>query len=223
MAEAAVVRATDDITGQAIVGYVILRGTAEPLEELREEIRARRGHQARSDRSTKAVFLVPDLPKTRSGKIMRRLLRDVADGRDSATPRPWPTWVWSRRSARGGGERRGVSPWPAHWRDGSTASSSARSPSSTWTASSPTRRIVRSSCAASPRLGRVGATAHLDEPLSDGREAIARWSPAHDIVIVTARPVEMRLVTVDWLDRHGVRALISSCFAPPEIAGLRRR
>lgn len=108
VAEAAVVGAADDITGQAIVGYVILRGSAaEELarqvtesgrqvsagdqtedadtdafaalgEELRQHVAAKLGPIARPKR----VVLVPDLPKTRSGKIMRRLLRDVVEGRD---------------------------------------------------------------------------------------------------------------------------------------------
>ena len=82
VAEAAVVGATDAVTGQAIVGYVILRMGFAHTEELREEIRqhvaAKLGPVARP----KAVVLAPDLPKTRSGKIMRRLLRDVLAGRD---------------------------------------------------------------------------------------------------------------------------------------------
>ena len=81
VAEAAVVGAKDDITGQAIVGYVILIGAVEASEELREEIRRHVGTKLGPTARPKAVFLVPDLPKTRSGKIMRRLLRDVADGR----------------------------------------------------------------------------------------------------------------------------------------------
>ena len=82
VAEAAVVGATDEITGQAIIGYVILRGGNEPSESLGEEIRAHVATKLGPMARPKAVFLVPDLPKTRSGKIMRRLLRDVAEGRD---------------------------------------------------------------------------------------------------------------------------------------------
>ena len=47
----------------------------------------------------KLIIFTDDLPKTRSGKIMRRLLRDVAEGASWATPPPWPTRTWSRRSA----------------------------------------------------------------------------------------------------------------------------
>ena len=81
VAEAAVVGANDATTGQAIVGYVILRGTFEPSTELIEEIRQHVAKKIGPTARPKAVAVVPDLPKTRSGKIMRRLLRDVAEGR----------------------------------------------------------------------------------------------------------------------------------------------
>ena len=81
VAEAAVVGATDETTGQAIVGYCILRGGNEPSAVLREEIRQHVATKLGAIARPKAVVLVPDLPKTRSGKIMRRLLRDVAEGR----------------------------------------------------------------------------------------------------------------------------------------------
>ena len=82
VAEAAVVGATDDTTGQAIVGYVILRGGNEASDELREEIRQHVSHKLGAIARPRAVIIVPDLPKTRSGKIMRRLLRDVVEGRE---------------------------------------------------------------------------------------------------------------------------------------------
>ncbi len=82
VAEAAVVGATDELTGQAIIGYVILRGTHEASKELGDEIREHVGVKLGKIARPKAVIIVPDLPKTRSGKIMRRLLRDVADGRE---------------------------------------------------------------------------------------------------------------------------------------------
>jgi acetyl-CoA synthetase len=79
VAEAAVVGATDDTTGQAVMAYVILRGTAEvSVAELRDHVASEIGAIAKP----KAIFITPDLPKTRSGKIMRRLLRDVAEGRN---------------------------------------------------------------------------------------------------------------------------------------------
>ena len=81
VAEAAVVGANDPITGQAIIGYVILRGGNDPSEPLREEIRQHVSKKLGAIARPKGVLVVPDLPKTRSGKIMRRLLRDVAEGR----------------------------------------------------------------------------------------------------------------------------------------------
>ncbi|WP_420639297.1 acetate--CoA ligase [Candidatus Poriferisocius sp.] len=81
VAEAAVVGATDDTTGQAIIGYVILRGGHDATDELGEEIRQHVAVKLGPIARPKTVVLVPDLPKTRSGKIMRRLLRDVAEGR----------------------------------------------------------------------------------------------------------------------------------------------
>ena len=81
VAEAAVVGATDPTTGQAIVGYVILRGTFDTSDELVEEIRQHVATKLGAIARPRAVIVVPDLPKTRSGKIMRRLLRDVVEGR----------------------------------------------------------------------------------------------------------------------------------------------
>ncbi|MCC6227075.1 MAG: acetate--CoA ligase [Microthrixaceae bacterium] len=81
VAEAAVIGATDATTGQAIIGYVILRGGNDPTDALGDEIRAHVAKKLGALARPRTVILVPDLPKTRSGKIMRRLLRDVAEGR----------------------------------------------------------------------------------------------------------------------------------------------
>ncbi len=81
VAEAAVVGATDPTTGQAIVGYVIVRSGYEASDELREQIRQHVATKLGAIARPRAVIIVPDLPKTRSGKIMRRLLRDVVEGR----------------------------------------------------------------------------------------------------------------------------------------------
>ncbi|CAB4553797.1 MAG: acetate--CoA ligase [Actinobacteria bacterium] len=79
VAEAAVVGANDPTTGQAIIAYVTLRGGAEVDEQaLRSFVGEEIGHIAKP----KTIYFTPDLPKTRSGKIMRRLLRDVAEGRN---------------------------------------------------------------------------------------------------------------------------------------------
>ena len=80
VAEAAVVGATDDLTGQDIVGYVILRGGITADDALVDELRAHVATKIGPTARPKRVIIVPDLPKTRSGKIMRRLLRDIADG-----------------------------------------------------------------------------------------------------------------------------------------------
>jgi acetyl-CoA synthetase len=79
VAEAAVVGANDAVTGQAIIAYVTLRGGLEVSEQvLRDHVATEIGPIAKP----KAIYFTPDLPKTRSGKIMRRLLRDVAEGRN---------------------------------------------------------------------------------------------------------------------------------------------
>jgi acetyl-CoA synthetase len=81
VAEAAVCGRTDATTGQAIVAYVTLKGTqegsVEMLEELRDHVAKKIGPIAKPAN----IVFTPELPKTRSGKIMRRLLRDVAENR----------------------------------------------------------------------------------------------------------------------------------------------
>ena len=81
VAEAAVCGRTDALTGQAIVAFVTLRGahegSVEMLEELREHVAKKIGPIAKPAN----IVFTPELPKTRSGKIMRRLLRDVAEDR----------------------------------------------------------------------------------------------------------------------------------------------
>jgi len=79
VAEAAVVGANDATTGQAIIAYVILRGGEEVDEQ---DLRNHVAHEIGAIAKPKSIYLTPDLPKTRSGKIMRRLLRDVAEGRN---------------------------------------------------------------------------------------------------------------------------------------------
>lgn len=83
VAEAAVVGAKDEDTGQAVCAFVILRdeagdGGADIVEELRNHVRKEIGAIAKP----RQIMIVPELPKTRSGKIMRRLLRDVAENRE---------------------------------------------------------------------------------------------------------------------------------------------
>ena len=81
VAEAAVVGRTDPITGQAIFCYVILRSGHEPSDELAAELREHVAEVIGKLARPKQIMFTPDLPKTRSGKIMRRLLRDIAEQR----------------------------------------------------------------------------------------------------------------------------------------------
>ena len=83
VAEAAVVGATDETTGQAIVAFVILRADAgdggdHVVAELRQHVASEIGAIAKP----RQIMVVEELPKTRSGKIMRRLLRDIAENRE---------------------------------------------------------------------------------------------------------------------------------------------
>jgi len=96
VAEAAVVGVSDELKGTAIAAFVILKDKARAAgvrddqrlqDELRTHVAKKVGAIARPDR----LFFTPDLPKTRSGKIMRRLLRDIAEGRvlgDTTTRTP---------------------------------------------------------------------------------------------------------------------------------------
>ncbi|NDA82032.1 MAG: acetate--CoA ligase [Actinobacteria bacterium] len=83
VAEAAVVGANDEMTGQGIVAFVILRGGVPTTggENLIHELKAHVAKAIGAIAKPKQIMVVPELPKTRSGKIMRRLLRDVAENR----------------------------------------------------------------------------------------------------------------------------------------------
>ncbi len=82
IAEAAVVGATDDRTGQGIVAFVLLRAGAENGPDLVKELRDHVAQEIGPIAKPRQILVVAELPKTRSGKIMRRLLRDVAEHRD---------------------------------------------------------------------------------------------------------------------------------------------
>ncbi len=81
VAEAAVCGRNDPLTGQAIVAYVTLKGGAEGSVEMMDELRDHVAHVIGPIAKPANVVFAPELPKTRSGKIMRRLLRDVAENR----------------------------------------------------------------------------------------------------------------------------------------------
>jgi acetyl-CoA synthetase len=81
VSEAAVIGQADDDTGQAIAAFVTLQGDQEGSAELIEGIRGTVAERIGKFARPKRIIWADDLPKTRSGKIMRRLLRDIADGR----------------------------------------------------------------------------------------------------------------------------------------------
>ncbi len=81
VAEAAVVGRKDDLTGQAIAAFVTLRGTTTGDEALIKELRDHVANTLGPIAKPKSIVFTPDLPKTRSGKIMRRLLKDISEHR----------------------------------------------------------------------------------------------------------------------------------------------
>ena len=81
VAEAAVVGASDPLTGQGIVAFVILRSGFEDGDQVAATLREHVAHEIGPIAKPRQIMVVPELPKTRSGKIMRRLLRDVAENR----------------------------------------------------------------------------------------------------------------------------------------------
>jgi acetyl-CoA synthetase len=81
VAESAVIGQVDEDSGQAICAFVTLEGDLEGTDELVDEIRSRVADRIGKFARPKRIIWADDLPKTRSGKIMRRLLRDIADGK----------------------------------------------------------------------------------------------------------------------------------------------
>ena len=82
VAESAVIGQTDEETGQSIAAFVTLEGDLEGSDELQQEIREHVANRIGKLARPKRVIWANELPKTRSGKIMRRLLRDIAEGRE---------------------------------------------------------------------------------------------------------------------------------------------
>jgi acetyl-CoA synthetase len=81
VAEAAVVGASDELTGQGIVAFVILRSGSVDGQGVAQELRNHVATEIGPIAKPRQILVVAELPKTRSGKIMRRLLRDVAENR----------------------------------------------------------------------------------------------------------------------------------------------
>jgi acetyl-CoA synthetase len=106
VAEAAVVGMNDPTTGQAIVAYVILREGSLPSEEHGQDLREHVSKMIGPIAKPRTIHFTPELPKTRSGKIMRRLLRDVAEKRalGDTTTLTDPTVVEALREGAGRGE-----------------------------------------------------------------------------------------------------------------------
>jgi acetyl-CoA synthetase len=104
VAEAAVIAVDHDLTGQAIVAYVILGSSVAPEPGLEAALREHVGRQIGKLARPGRIIWADDLPKTRSGKIMRRLLREIADGRelgDVTTLRDASVITQLQQSARG--------------------------------------------------------------------------------------------------------------------------
>jgi acetyl-CoA synthetase len=83
VAEAAVVGKPDEIKGEGIACFVTLKAGLEPSEELKKELREHVVHEIGALARPDVIHFTKDLPKTRSGKIMRRLLRDIASGKET--------------------------------------------------------------------------------------------------------------------------------------------
>lgn len=82
IAEAAVVGVTDELTGQAVNAFVAIKDGNEMSESLRKEFTMQVRKSIGPFAAPKAIYVVPDLPKTRSGKIMRRILRKILAGEE---------------------------------------------------------------------------------------------------------------------------------------------
>ena len=83
VAESAVIGQEDEDSGQAVTAFVTLEGGAEPDDELEDKVREHVAKRIGKLARPKRIIWAEDLPKTRSGKIMRRLLRDIAEGREA--------------------------------------------------------------------------------------------------------------------------------------------
>ena len=98
----------DPVTGQAIFAFVTIKAERRVDRRAAHELREHVARVIGPIAQPKYLLFTPDLPKTRSGKIMRRLLRDVAEGRPWATRRRSPMRASSTRSAPGGHGRGGL-------------------------------------------------------------------------------------------------------------------
>merc|ERR1711964_156170 len=102
VAEAAVVGINDELTGQAVNAFVAIKDGNEVNDQLRKDLVLQVRKSIGPLAAPKAIFVVPDLPKTRSGKIMRRILRKILAGEEDSwvIPRHSRIQVWLIRSSR---------------------------------------------------------------------------------------------------------------------------
>jgi acyl-coenzyme A synthetase/AMP-(fatty) acid ligase len=84
VAEAAVVGVHDELTGQAVNAFVALKDGHETNDQVKKDLVAQVRKSIGPFAAPKAIFIVPDLPKTRSGKIMRRILRKILSGEEDS-------------------------------------------------------------------------------------------------------------------------------------------
>lgn len=82
MAEAAVVGINDELTGQAVNAFVALKDGTESSDQVKKDLILQVRKSIGPFAAPKAIFVVPDLPKTRSGKIMRRIMRKILAGEE---------------------------------------------------------------------------------------------------------------------------------------------
>lgn len=82
VAEAAVVGISDELTGQAVNAFVALKDGHEPSDQVKKDLILQVRKSIGPFAAPKAIFVVPDLPKTRSGKIMRRIMRKILAGEE---------------------------------------------------------------------------------------------------------------------------------------------
>ena len=213
VAEAAVVGASDQTTGQAIVAFVTLvadAGEAQPTSGSRScgaTWRTKIGPIARP----KTVIFTDELPKTRSGKIMRRLLRDVAEGRVAGRHHD------PGRPGRGGGDPaavggfagRGVAAWATRGTGPGTtdgSNSPARRWSSTWTVCCPMPSGASTSSSRDGATGTPSSTPAARTPSSTSWRGCSNCSTRScQIILLTGRPMRVQPQTLAWLERYDLR------------------
>ena len=210
VAEAAVVGANDAVTGQAIMAYVIARGTHTPSDELGEEVRQ---HVAKK---------LGAIARPEDGDLHRRAAQDPLRqdhappaARRRRGPRRWatpprsPTRPSSRRSSAGPPRRPrriDASARPSTGAGATARSSRARPSCSTWTACCPTRPAASTSSSGRAATGRPSSRRPARTRSSTRSPGSSSCStPTCAIVLLTARPISVQRQTLGWLERHDLR------------------